>query len=164
MGFPQIGVDSSGNLYSAWSDYRNGDVDVFISTSRDHGRSWSKPLRVNTDEIHNGKDQFFQWMAVDPATGAVYVQFYDRRGDPQNRKTRVTLARSVDGARTFVNYDWSGAPFEGQQLFLGDYTWLTAFRDRVYGVWTEADPSDAEANGQHRPGTIVRVGTADFSR
>jgi hypothetical protein len=168
MGFPQIGVNAHGKLFIAWSDYRNGDVDVFISASTDTGTSWSKPLRVNTDELHNGADQFFQWMAVDPVSGAVYVQFYDRRADPQNRKTRVTLARSVDGGRSFLNYDWSDAPFEGQQLFLGDYTWLTAFENRVYGVWTEAAPDGSEAprndEKQRRQGTVVRVGTADFSQ
>jgi hypothetical protein len=167
MGFPQIGVDAHGKLFITWSDYRNGDVDVFISSSADSGTTWSQPLRVNTDGTHNGKDQFFQWMAVDPVTNAVYVQFYDRRADPQNRKTRVTLARSVDSARSFVNYDWSGTSFEGQQLFLGDYTWLTAFDNRVYGVWTEAAPDSTSSptgtEKQGRPGTAVRVGTADFS-
>jgi hypothetical protein len=164
MGFPQVGVDGRGHLYVAWSDYRNGDVDVFLAWSTDHGRSWSKPVRVNDDPLHNGADQFFQWMAVDPVTGAVYVQFYDRRGDPANRKTRVTLARSVDGGRTFANYDWSDAAFEGQQVFLGDYTWLTVFNNRVYGVWTEAaaPTAGADAGQQRRAATVVRVGAADF--
>ena len=158
MGFPQVGVDGAGHLHVCWSDYRNGDVDVFLAGSTDHGKSWGKPVRVNNDAVHNGADQFFQWMAVDAVTGAVYVQFYDRRGDPANRKTRVTLARSTDGGRSFANYDWSDAAFEGQQVFLGDYTWLAAFGDRVYGVWTEA--AGAVAGG--RAGTVVRVGVADF--
>ncbi len=162
MGFPQIGVDwSSGQLYASWSDYVNGDVDVFLSASPDHGRTWSKAMRVNDDPVHDGKDQFFQWMAVDPISGEVYVQFYDRREDAANRKTRVTLARSVDGGRTFTNYAWSPTAFEGQQLFLGDYTWLTAYDRRVYGVWTEG--AGVEAAPGQRAQTVVRVGTADFS-
>jgi hypothetical protein len=161
MGFPQIGVDwKSGALHVAWSDFRNGDVDVFSATSRDRGKTWSKPVRVNDDPLHDGKDQFFQWMAVDPVTGAVYVQFYDRRDDPANRKTRVTLARSADGGRTFVNYAWSEAAFEGQMVFLGDYTWLTAYDGHVHGVWTEAAPGETGT----RPGTVVRVGTAEFAK
>lgn len=175
MGFPQIGVDSregkaGGNLYVAWSDFRNGDVDVFSSSSTDHGHTWSPPVRVNSDPLHDGNDQFFQWMAVDPITGAIYVQFYDRRDDPANRKTWFTLARSTDGGKTFTNYAWTDAPFESQQAFLGDYTWLTAYNNKVYGVWTETVPSPAEApaheaapGGQRRSGTAVRVGTADFS-
>ena len=162
MGFPQIGVEwKGGRLHIAWSDYRNGDIDVFTSYSADHGRTWSKPLRVNTDPLHDGNDQFFQWLAVDPLTGAVYVQFYDRRDDPTNRKTFITLARSTDGGRSFTNYAWTDRAFEGQAAFLGDYTWLTAYNNRVYGIWAEAVGSE-KAGPAQRSETVVRVGTADF--
>jgi hypothetical protein len=171
MGFPQIGTDWSRGkdkekLYVAWSDYRNGDVDVFTSFSSDHGRSWSSPVRVNSDPIHDGDDQFFQWLAVDPITGVVYVQFYDRRDDSANRKTRITLARSTDAGKTFANYAWTTEPFEGESAFLGDYTWLAAYNNRVYGVWTETAQYTGTPSDEHRKlstGTVVRVGTADFS-
>ena len=84
-GFPQIAIDpKSRRLYVTWSDYRNGDIDVFAATSDDGGKRWSPAVRVNNDPIHDGADQFFQWLAVDPADGAVNVMFYDRRGDPRN--------------------------------------------------------------------------------
>jgi hypothetical protein len=171
MGFPQIGTDWSrgknkDKLYVAWSDYRNGYVDVFTSFSSDHGRSWSSPLRVNSDPIHDGNDQFFQWLAVDPITGVVYVQFYDRRDDSANRKTRITLARSTDAGSTFANYAWTIEPFEGETAFLGDYTWLAAYNNRVYGVWTEtAQHTETPSDERRKLGTatVVRVGIADFS-
>jgi hypothetical protein len=171
MGFPQIGTDWSRGknkekLYVAWSDYRNGDVDVFTSSSSDHGRSWSSPVRVNSDPIHDGNDQFFQWLAVDPITGVVYVQFYDRRDDSANRKTRITLARSTDAGKTFANYAWTTEPFEGETAFLGDYTWLTAYNSRVYGAWTEIAQHTGTPSDERRKlgtATVVRVGTADFS-
>ncbi len=167
MGFPQIGVDGrSGALYVSWSDFRNGDVDVFFSRSGDHGRSWSPARRVSSDSIHNGKDQFFQWLAVDPARGDIYIQFYDRRDDPKNRRTSVTLARSTDGGRNFTNYAWSDTPFEGENVFLGDYAWLTAYDGRVYGIWVETDPPvPAVAVAGVKPvraTTVVKVGSADF--
>lgn len=172
MGFPQVGVDSRNPkkvvLYLTWSDYRNGDVDVFCVSSKDRGRTWSQPVRVNSDPVHDGIDQFFQWMAVDPATGDVYVQFYDRRDDPRNRRTGFTLARSTDGGKTFLNYAWAESTFESAQpTFLGDYTWLTVLNGKAYGAWTEALPTEtAEPHPGRppRPLTIVRVGTADFSR
>lgn len=171
MGFPQIGVDArpgklGGTLYLAWSDFRNGDVDVFCASSKDRGRTWSEPVRVNNDPIHNGIDQFFQWMAVDPATGDVYLQFYDRRDDPENRKTGFTLARSTDSGKTFVNYSWEETPFESRlPAFLGDYTWLTVFDGKAYGAWTEATAEDRTAppGRPPRPGTVIKVGFADFS-
>ncbi len=171
MGFPQIGVDTrqpkqGGTLYVSWSDFRNGDVDVFCASSKDRGRTWSKPVRVNSDPIHDGIDQFFQWMSVDPVTGDVYVQFYDRRDDPENRRTGFTLARSTDGGNTFVNYAWEEAPFESQQpAFLGDYTWLTVLNSKAYGAWTEATSTEVPSEAGHplRPGTAIKIGFADFS-
>jgi hypothetical protein len=173
-GFPQIGIDPRGGkagiLYVTWSDYRNGDVDVFCSTSRNRGRRWTPAVRVNSDSTHDGADQFFQWLAVDPQSGAANVISYDRREDPQNVKTKVTLARSDDGGRTFANYAWSEEPFAGNRQFIGDYLGIAAWQGRVYGIWTEvapipAAPPDKEkpkapVNPQHR--TVVKVGLARF--
>jgi hypothetical protein len=176
MAFPQAGLDGKREmLYVTRSDFRNGDVDVdvFISGSTDRGRTWSRPMRVNDDPVHSGADQFLQWMAVDPVDGSISVQFYDRRDDPANRKTRVTLARSTDGGKTFSNYAWSEEPFGGENLFLGDYEWCAAYGGKVYGVWAEAAPDGYQLapSGRaqtvsavpRRTPTIIRVGTAGFS-
>ncbi|MBS0374369.1 MAG: exo-alpha-sialidase [Proteobacteria bacterium] len=167
MGFPQVGVDPHGRaVYVCWSDFRHGDVDVFVARSGDGGRHFGAPVRVNDDSLHDGADQFLQWMAVDPTDGAIYVQFYDRREDPTGHRTRVSLARSTDGGRTFRNYAWSPEAFSGDTAFLGDYEWLTAYGGRVYGVWTENAPpgyaATPRAAGGARTPTVVRVGTADF--
>jgi hypothetical protein len=161
-GFAEIAIDprpgpKGGRLYVTWSDYRNGDVDVFCASSADYGKTWSSTVRVNDDLLHDGADQFFQWMAVDPADGAVYVLFYDRRGDPKNHQQTVALARSTDGGRTFQNYAWTDQPFDAQGVFLGDYTGLTALHGRVYGVWTEKPENKSSRD------TIIRIGVADFN-
>jgi hypothetical protein len=172
-GFPQIAIDPrSRRLYVTWSDYRNGDLDVFCSTSTDGGKKWSEPTRVNNDPIHDGADQFFQWLAVDPIDGAANVVFYDRRGDPRNRTQTVTLARSTDGGRAFQNYAWTIDPFEAGGVFLGDYSGIAASGGRVYGVWTEKPATAPEAGNkpETKPeaappkprGTVVKVGIADF--
>jgi len=177
-GFPQIAVAPGGKrLYIAWSDYRNGDIDIFLATSDDRGRHWSAPVRVNNDAVHNGAEQFFQWLAVDPADGSVNVVFYDRRGDPENKKQIVVLARSSDEGRTFSNYAWTDDPFEASGVFFGDYSGLAAYGGRVYGAWTEkpAPAADAETDAKNkledakeskpRPrGTVVKVGVADFTK
>jgi hypothetical protein len=123
-------------------------VDVFAIMSHNGGRRWSPPVRVNTDPLHNGADQFFQWLAVDSAaaTPAAYVMFYDRRGDPQNQKAIVVLARSTDGGHTWLNFAWTDHPFAAHGDFLGDYTGLAAFNGRVYGAWTEE--ADVSPSGE----------------
>jgi hypothetical protein len=175
-GFPQIAVDPNaghrGRVYVTWSDYRNGDVDVFCSASTNGGRTWSEPVRVNNDSLHNGADQYFQWMAVDPVDGSVNVVFYDRRGDPANRKQTVVLARSEDDGKTFRNFAWTTNAFDPGGVFMGDYSGITAFGGRVFGAWTERHPrsrqsaapasEDEEHSGPPRRDTIVRVGVAQF--
>jgi len=129
-------------------------------------------VRVNSDPLHDGADQFFQWLAVDPKTGAANIIFYDRRSDPANNHTTITLARSADSGKTFVNYVWTTEPFEGNKDFIGDYTGITAWDSKVFGIWTEEvppAPNEALASATDRAGrrihrTIVRVGIADFGR
>src|SRR5256712_4805244 len=164
-GFPEIAIDpTSGRLYVAWSDYRNGDVDVFVAGSADHGRTWSAAVRVNGDSLHNGKDQFFQWLAVDPTDGAANILFYDRRGDPANRKSLIALARSSDGGHSWVNYAWTDSSFDARNEFIGDYTGIAALRGRVFGIWTEVDSTAAAApNPKPRAHhAVIKIGVAEF--
>jgi hypothetical protein len=165
-GFPQISIDprggkKGGKLYVAWSDFTNGDVDIFVASSSDHGHTWGAPVRVNNDPIHNGNDQFFQWMAVDPKSGAVNLIFYDRRSN--NDATTVTLARSTDGGRTFTNYQWDNDPFSADGDFLGDYLGITAFDNKVFGAWAHQTSEPAKEERGRRTRTVLRVGTADFN-
>jgi hypothetical protein len=188
-GFPQIGIDPRSNrLFVSWADYRNGDLDVFCSTSTDGGRQWSEAIRVNSDAPHNGADQFFQWLAVDPVDGSANLVFYDRRADPDNRKVNFVLARSTDGGRTFANYAWTSKPFDPEGGFIGDYSGIAAYAGRVYGVWgrnaradenaetpkkaetqkepkKEGSPSSDGSQSKPRPTKrvqIVEIGVADF--
>lgn len=161
-GFPQIGIDPhTGRLYVAWSDFSNGDVDVFVSYSADHGKAWSEPVRVNNDPIHNGNDQFFQWLAVDPVSGAVNLVFYDRRTD--NKQTTVTLARSTDGGKTFNNYAMDQDAFEADGDFLGDYLALAAYGNKVFAAWAHQVAEEAKVERGKRTRTVLRVGVADFN-
>jgi len=166
-GFPQIGSGADGALYVAWTDYRNGDIDAFVSKSTDKGVTWGQPVRVNDDLLHDGDDQFYQWLSVDPKDGSVNLVFYDRRGDERNSKTRVTIARSTDGGATFGNYALTEDSFEVHGEFMGDYNGSAAFAGRVYGVWTEpGNPRPAVKKDEPprlQPHTVVRVGVADFT-
>jgi hypothetical protein len=161
-GFPQIGINpANGRLYVAWTDFNNGDVDVFVASSGDHGHTWDTPVRANNDPIHNGNDQFFQWMAVDPASGAVNLIFYDRRGD--NKATTVTLARSTNDGKTFDNWAFDREAFEADGDFLGDYLAIAAQGNKVFGAWAHQTSGDAKAERGKNTRTVLRVGVADFN-
>ena len=140
-GMPVTKVDHStgphrGTIYVNWVDTRNGDADVFVMSSRDGGETWSAPVRVNDDKTGNGKAQFMTWLALDPADGSLNVVFYDRRR-LEGTKTGLTLARSVDGGRSFVNYPISLAPFETHEsVFFGDYNGIDAVNGLVVPIFT----------------------------
>jgi hypothetical protein len=140
-GMPVTKVDTSnspyrGTIYVNWVDARNADHDVFLLASRDGGTTWSTPLRVNNDKLKNGKDQFFTWMAIDPVDGSVNIVFYDRR-DLNDTKTGVTLARSTDGGKMFVNHKINLEPFEcNKGVFFGDYSGIDAYGGRVVPIFT----------------------------
>jgi hypothetical protein len=144
-GMPVTGVDLSngpnkGALYLNWIDARNGDPDVFIASSRDGGETWSAPLRVNDDPLKNGKVQFFTWMSVDPIDGSVNMVFYDRR-DTEGALTKLTLARSVDGGRSFVNYKIDVPAFVcDPKVFFGDYSGISAYNGQVVPIFMHFTP------------------------
>jgi BNR/Asp-box repeat len=157
-GFPQIGIDPrNGHLFVTWADYTNGDLDVFSATSKDRGKHWSDRVRVNSDALHNGRDQFFQWLAVDPVDGSENVIFCDRRSDPENRSYYLTLARSVDGGQTFRNYAWSTQASDPKDVFMGDYMGIAAHGGKVWGIWarTATDKEQAVSDAGSAPAQVT---------
>jgi hypothetical protein len=165
-GMPVTKVDTGkgpnrGTIYVNWIDERNGDTDVFVMSSRDAGESWSQPVRVNDDNLKNGKAQFFTWMAVDPVDGSINVVFYDRR-DYEGTRTGLTLARSIDGGRTFVNHRINQEPFDcNAQAFFGDYSNVDAYGGRVVPIYQHfISPTDlaiSVALFRFKPGTQEQV-------
>jgi hypothetical protein len=139
-GMPVTRVDHSGgpnhgSVYVNWIDERHGDPDVFIMASRDAGETWTGAVRVNTDAVGNKVEQMFTWLAIDPVDGSVNVVFYDRDG-LKGTMTRVLLARSVDGGRTFVNHAIALPAFScNEEVFFGDYSGIDAFGGLVAPVF-----------------------------
>lgn len=161
-GLPVTTVDLSsgkdkGSVYVTWIDERSGpgDTDVWLSASRDGGGTWSAPARVNDDP--KGKAQLFHWTAVDSADGSLNVAFYDRRGT-DGTLTGLSLARSVDGGRSFVNHRLAQEPFAmSDRGFFGDYLGTDARAGRVVVVYPcftgEDDVALRAAVFRFKPGT-----------
>lgn len=147
LSLPAFACDPrTGQLYLAWSDKQPRDADILFTTSTDYGQSWSLPLRVNDDALHNGANQFQPQMAVAP-DGVVSISFFDTRLDPQHRLIDVYLAQSVDHGATFLKnvrvttQSWNpvvDAPIDeyGDQ-FIGDYQGLAADNMFVHPFWND---------------------------
>lgn len=141
-GMPVTAVDHSnskhrGTIYVNWTDVRNGinNTDVFIAKSKNNGKTWSKPKKVNTDK--SVSHQFLTWMSVDPKTGYIYIVYYDR-DQLNNNKTDVSLAVSYNGGKKFVSKKISENPFSAvpKEVFFGDYNNINAINGVIRPVWT----------------------------
>lgn len=141
-GLPIIKCDLSkgnehGTLYVNWADQRNGDTDIWLSKSKDGGRTWSKAVKVNDDNTN--RHQFFTWMDIDQANGHLYFVFYDRRAY-SNKNTDVYLAQSIDGGNTFKNIKISEKPFKpNTKIFFGDYNNISVHNNVIRPIWTRLD-------------------------
>ena len=128
---PSLFVDHNADIYAAWTDYRNGNADVFFSKSTDGGLSFSANVRMNDV---TGNWQREPDLAVDSA-GLIHAVWTD------NRNAGITgpdiyYGNSTDGGLSFnpsqrVNNDMVGAEQGGPAIGVAP--------DRsVYVVW--ADP------------------------
>lgn len=150
MSFPTLGVNQkTGTIFIAWADKRNGDDDILLSKSTDGGKSWlSSPIRVNTDTIGNGIDQWHPALTVN-SLGTLHIVFYDRRDDSNNKLTMLYHASSTDSGNTFSDGAMSDAATD-PDLFtpnpshsLGDYVGITSMGSSVYVAWGDGRNANA---------------------
>lgn len=174
---PTIAVDSIGNVYVAWEDFRNGDYDIYFAMSSDGGATWTDPnVRISTD-ITNAS-QRNPTIAANP-NGNIYVAWEDDRN--AGTSWDIYFANSTDSGVTWsdpnirVNSD-SGSDLQRNPsiavndtgiVFLTweDYRNLSTFGADIYfaksdnegALWTDPNilvNSDASPFHQDYP-TIV---------
>jgi len=147
LSLPAFACDpKTGQLYLTWSDKGNGDADILLTTSKDHGQSWTTPIRVNDDPLRNGANQFQPQMVVAPG-GVVSISFFDTRNDAQHRLIDVYLAQSINKGASFLKnvrvtmQSWDpavDAPIDGAgQQFIGDYQGLAADDHFAHPFWND---------------------------
>jgi hypothetical protein len=171
--YPACGADQSGGshrgtLYCSWMDETaNNGTDIFLARSSDRGQQWTAPLRVNDDRQGVVKDQFNQWLAVDPITGAVDLSWNDARNDPADTKTDVFFTSSTDGGLTFapnvkvttaMSDESAANPFADAGNQYGDYEGIAAFDGVAHPIWT-----DGRLDATIDPATGQRLGEEVFS-
>jgi hypothetical protein len=122
-----IAVSRTGDIAVVWQDARfSGGVRdaIAFARSRDGGRTWSTPVRVNRDPLVQA---FVPTVAFrdDGTIGVTYYDFRSNTLDPTELATDYWLAQSTDGVtwretRVAGPFDFSVAAF-ANGLFVGDY-------------------------------------------
>ncbi len=163
LSLPAFACDpKTDQLYLTWADKGKKDADILFTTSKDHGQTWSAPIRVNDDPTQDGANQFQPQMAGAP-DGVVSIAFFDTRLDSQHRLIDVYLAQSINKGASFLKnvrvttQSWDpavGAPIDGYgQQFIGDYQGLAADDHFVHPFWNDTRTGRQEIFTAAVPGT-----------
>ena len=85
----------AGSVYAAWTEATGSGssltTNVFFSSSRDCGTTWSQPVKLNgTNKVNQGAT-----IAIDPATGVIYVVW--RRFASGSQTDAIMMTRSFRG-------------------------------------------------------------------
>lgn len=166
---PPAALAAGGNrICLSWTDARNGDADVLARCSRDRGRTFPAPVRVNDDPIADGLWQYLPRLGIAP-DGRIDAVFYDRRDDPQNVNNDVSYAFSKDGGGTFsarLKLTTTGSsssmigqqyavPSAGDRYDFGFRIALLSRTDKLFTAWADTNHSAAGTKAQDILATTV---------
>jgi len=148
-GLPSNAVDTSGGARNGYiyivTAQQNlspagSDPDIILNRSTDGGITWSGGIRVNQDQLNNGKIQYFPAIHVDE-DGGINIIFYDDRNTTSD-STGVFLARSEDGGNNWREFEISDHNFKPTPIAvaggkMGDNIDITSSNGKLWPVWMD---------------------------
>lgn len=149
-GLPRLAVDKSnaasrGNIYIVTTQINltpaGSDPDIIFYRSTDNGETWSQGIRVNQDQLNNGKTQYFPAIEVDEF-GGINIIYYDDRLTT-NDSASVFLSRSTDQGETWTDYKISDHNFKPLPIgglgqgYQGDNIDITSINNKLFPVWMD---------------------------
>ena len=151
---PIVTVDRSpgpgeGRVYVSYARTNvTGVQGIFVTTFDSRLRllagSASSPPRFPVAPSPIATDRFWPQSAVDPSNGALWICFYDTRGDVARRRAFFSCTASTDGGKTWrrlvraasVASDETQAGADARQY--GDYEGLVVSNGVAHPIWTDS--------------------------
>lgn len=164
--FPVLAGDGR-RLYAAFHGGRLGDADIWLWWSPDAGATWSQAVRVNDTPEGDGTTQRLPALATGPE-GRLDVAYYDRRADPEDTMTTVSLRSSPDGGASFLPHvtladrvfdSRVGVGSERGMADLGSRLGLVSGPSRATAVWTDTRAGTPASKKQDLVRASVRFAT-----
>jgi hypothetical protein len=141
--FPSLAVDpANGNVYATWSDQAH----VYVSTSTDHGATWSKtPTVVTASPVATA---VMPWIAA--RNGTVDVVYYGTNvaGNSNNETTaswNVYLAQSTNGGSSYTQTQVTSKPNHVGVICTGGISCAPGTRNLLDLFEIAIDPANGKA-------------------
>ena len=156
---PRLG-SAGGDLYAVWADERNGDADIFYTTSSDNGVTWGDrqagtDARVDdTDANGNSLDDATNQTSPAVATDGfgVYVAWSDSRAGGSPSKYDLYFSRFL--LQRVLITEFSDGPQGAEAVELAAYgaspISLSGYRLQIDATSWDLTPLGSLAPGQHR--------------
>jgi len=135
-------ADSS-KLAFVWTDNRNGDLDIYVSSSQDRGQTWSLPARINDDVLNNGTMQDMVWSAFGN-DGKLIVAWRDRRNaadtgfyQPFDIYAAVSMDGGINFSDNFKLNDFTSAFDSSLSLSGNDFLGIDMQNDSLHLAWSD---------------------------
>ena len=124
-GMPFAVADKKDRIYVGFAcSSEMGDMDVFYVFSKNSGRTFTAPIRVNDDG--NGSDQFSPFLTVDEKLNIPQIIWYDKRNSETGHFCDI-YSTKLCGKKPLKNIKLTKEPIilPGRKQFMGDYIGLS---------------------------------------
>lgn len=148
---PTVAVGADGAVYVGWTarvPAQSHATDLYLSVSRDKGRSFDLPVKVNDDQKPGAHGMHSLAIAAD---GSVYISWLDERNNPpvSPNQGKTDHKHKEENRELFVAYTRDGGKtFSANRRMASDVcpcckTSLAVSPDgRIYASWRQVLPGD----------------------
>jgi len=167
LAWDRTGGAHNGRVYEIWTQEtpdESDNTDIMLQYSDDNGTTWSPAVKLNDD--HTTNSQYNPAIALDQASGAVGVSWYDTRNDlgtggsgdvdgVPNDDFQIWATDSTNGGASFasnfrVSRGTSSAAVLGNFFDTGDYTHAAFVAGSFWPAWSD----NSNSTGDNPDGTL----------